>query len=175
MTRLDELVERCNDCRQWVYWDEGDMNWHHLEDPQRGCFLYPSESRHYVREGGDNQSKADPNPAPEPVGGENAHWHSAFIHSHSDKHGGPNLHTHQVRDGRTGVSYLETVSPASQGGKDTTPERDSPPREYKDTSAVVEQPTTYETTLSSTPQVVLTFADTNEFSEFLKCVRQGLI
>lgn len=37
----DELV--CDDCRRKMFWDEADQSYHHLTEPERGCFLIPPE------------------------------------------------------------------------------------------------------------------------------------
>lgn len=37
----DELI--CNDCGRNAYYDRADERYHHLIDPERGCFLIPPE------------------------------------------------------------------------------------------------------------------------------------
>lgn len=38
----DELV--CGDCLRKMFWDEADQRYHHLTEPERGCFLLPDEN-----------------------------------------------------------------------------------------------------------------------------------
>lgn len=37
----DEFI--CNDCGRRGYYDRGDENYHHLVEPEQGCFLIPPE------------------------------------------------------------------------------------------------------------------------------------
>lgn len=38
----DELA--CFECGRKIFWDEADQHYHHLTEPERGCFLIPPES-----------------------------------------------------------------------------------------------------------------------------------